>query len=213
MPIEIEKERLSAKMSMPGWVWQEHNARYNFASKFVLGKTVIDCACGSGVGTNFFIESGAKQIDAFDLSETAVTEAIRRYGHANVSFRVGSALKLPLDNDSSDVYISLETIEHLKEDEFFLAEVKRVLKPGGIFICSTPNRIVTNPGKSIDCQPCNKFHVREYSQAEFTSLLKKHFSKVELFGQNPNNKLEIKLLGLVGNLLPFNLSTRILQAH
>ena len=210
--MEIEKERLSNRIFLPKWIWLEHDARYFFASKLVPNKIVVDCACGSGVGTNVFAKAGAKQIYAFDIAEKAVQEAAEKNKNQAVSFQSSSALQLPLQNDTVDLYISLETIEHIPEDKKFLKEVERVLQPNGAFICSTPNRTVTNPGKNINDKPANNFHVREYSKKEFELLLKSTFKNVEFFGQNPNYKAKISTLQFFSKVLPKNAVVRIHQA-
>jgi ubiquinone/menaquinone biosynthesis C-methylase UbiE len=209
--MEIEKERLSKKIFLPNWIWLEHNARYFFAAKFVTGKKVIDCACGSGEGTKIFLQSGAKLIHAFDVSKKAISEAKNKCKNFNAVFDLTSAIKLPLQNNTADVYISLETIEHLEQDRIFLDEAKRVLQTSGIFICSTPNRLVTNPGKNMGDKPANKFHIREYSKDEFVSLLKQYFKEVEILGQNPNHQSEIKFLTLLAKLLSKNFAVRTHQ--
>ena len=211
MGLEVEKERLSRGMFIPEWVMREHIARYEFASKFVRDKIVVDCACGVGLGTAVFLKAGARQVNAFDVSESALDEAKRRCNDDKAVFRMGSALDLPMPDGSVDVYISLETIEHLKDDARFLSEASRILKPDGVFICSTPNRMVTNPGKKFDEQPSNRYHVREYSGDEFGSLLNTYFSKVELFGQVRNHRVKIRLLEMFGRV-PLYFSTRLRQA-
>jgi hypothetical protein len=52
-----------------------------------------------------------------------------------------------------------------------------------MFLCSTPNRTVTNPGASIEDPPFNPHHIREYSINEFATLLLDYFSYVTLYGQ------------------------------
>lgn len=207
----IEKERLSNNFLLPRWIWLEHNARYEFASTFTENKIVIDCACGSGVGTSLFSEK-ASAVNAFDISETALIEARKRCARNNVIFTLASGTKLPTADEFADIYISLETLEHVPADEDFLKEVARVLKNGGQFICSVPNRYVTNPGKKLEEQPANEFHVREYNEKEFAILLKKYFRKVEMFGQNPNLSSKIYYANAVGKFMPFNLSTRLHQS-
>ncbi|MGC2422970.1 MAG: class I SAM-dependent methyltransferase [Nitrospirota bacterium] len=213
MSLNIEKVRLSTLAKVPAWVWLEHKARYRFAANFVSNKIIVDCACGSGEGTEVFFKSGAKEIKAFDLSEDAIREAKAKCNHANVDFKINSATKLPLSDEFAEVYVSLETIEHLDDDKLFLMEANRVLKPGGIFICSTPNRTVTNPGTSLTSKPSNQFHVREYSSAEFGSLLKEYFGQVEFYGQNPNKKFKVDSLNRLGFFLPFHIPTRVHQAY
>lgn len=187
---------------IPPWVLVEHQARYEFASRFVKDKIVIDCACGTGVGTALYLEAGAAEVSAFDVSQSAVAETAARCNSPQVSARVADALQLPLPDEYADVYISLETIEHIEQDEQFLTEVKRVLKPGGRLICSTPNRTLTNPGISLSDPPFNPFHVREYAREEFTGLLGRYFSHISLYGQNPCALWRASLFHRLGSRLP-----------
>ncbi len=190
----------------------EHIARYRFAAAYVENRTVVDCACGTGEGTSHFLRAGAERIHAFDVSESAIEAADGRLKSARVEFRVADALMLPLDAKSADVFISLETIEHLPDDVAFIKEISRILRPGGLLLCSTPNRTLTNPGLLLDEQPFNPFHIREYSAGEFQSLLAEHFSDVTLFGQNPRTKGYAGALTKIGQLLPFHVAARINQA-
>lgn len=203
MPVHtLEAERLSSQKMLPIWVKVEHQARYEFASKFVKDKIVIDCACGTGAGTSLYLEGGAAQVHAFDVSESAVAETTARCNSPKLTVQIGDALHLPLPDDCADVYISLETIEHIDQDEEFLKEVKRVLKPDGIFICSTPNRTLTNPGTTISDHPFNPFHVREYAREEFAKLLGPYFNSISLYGQNPGSRFRASLFYRLGGLLP-----------
>ena len=186
-------ERLNHHVFLP-WVWRGHLARYHFASRYVAGKVVVDCACGEGWGSEIFIERGAEVVVAVDREEKAVRRAARRIDSEKIHWHVSDAHRLPVENHSVDVYISLETIEHLREDLPFLKEVVRVLKRDGLFICSTPNRTVTNPGRGRDERPSNPFHVREYSAQEYQNLLQKSFFNVDLYGQNPNKRSYVRAL-------------------
>jgi ubiquinone/menaquinone biosynthesis C-methylase UbiE len=210
--MDVEKERLSANFLMPNWVATEHRARFLFAAKFTNGKTVIDCACGNGQGTAIF-SVGSKETLGFDVSEEAITEAKQNCAHPNTRFALASGTALPVANQFADIYVSLETIEHIHEAEDFLREVNRVLKTGGTFICSTPNRHVTGPGKRMADKPANIFHVREYTVQEFETLLKKYFSHVEMHGQNQNSVFKTNLLNALGKILPFHLAVRLHQAN
>jgi len=59
-----------------------------------------------------------------------------------------------------------------------LAEVARVLKPGGRFVCSTPNRRLLDPGTRITDRPFNPFHMREYTHADLDALLREFFASI-----------------------------------
>ncbi len=210
--MSIEKERLSSVPFLPNWTKKEHEARFIFAASFCQNKDVLDCACGSGMGVQYFSKK-SKSVQAIDISKTAIDEARKRIGNKNskVTFSQGSALDIPLSDASVDIYISLETIEHLYDDHAYLKEAHRVLRPGGTFICSTPNRTVTNPGKTISDKPANPFHIREYSTYEFQSLCRNYFPESILFAQNPVSSFVTKPLNLIGKFSPFHSTTRIYQ--
>jgi SAM-dependent methyltransferase len=80
---------------------------------------------------------------------------------------------------SVDAVVAMEMIEHVQDDKAVVSEVRRILKPGGLFIVSTPNRLVTGSGE----KPDNPFHVREYTPEEFTNLLRQAFNEISLYGQ------------------------------
>lgn len=207
----LQNVRLSSGAILPSWVRREHEARFEFAARYVAGKVVVDCACGSGAGTKVFAMAGAAVVHAVDLDLAGLDEARTQCrGHA-VNLLAASATRLPLRPRIADVFISLETIEHLDDAEAFLAQVRRALKPEGTFICSTPNRKVTNPGLRPDGKPCNRFHVREYSAEEFSELLGGVFEKCELWGQNAQCRLPTRALGLLGRCLPWHGATRAHQ--
>jgi len=206
----IESERFTNEFTPP-WVKAEHLARFEFACQFVKDKIVVDCACGSGIGSQMFAQASAQKIFAFDLSADAIKSAIANFQQPNIIFQQGDATNLPTPDHSADVYISFETIEHLPDAEKFLQEVKRVLKPDGIFICSTPNRTITNPHTKITDMPWNKFHIQEYTQEEFTDLLKKYFSTIELRGQNKICKTKMALINFIAKLFGARASVRAQQ--
>lgn len=208
----IDRERLGAG-ALPIWVHHEHKARWRFASAYVKDKVVADCACGVGLGSTMFAKAGAKRVLAFDLSSEAVEAA--RVNCANlsqVSVRQADGCNLPLEDGCIDLFVSFESIEHIDDDRGFLKEVTRVLAPRGYFICSTPNRTITMPGKTIVDAPWNPFHVREYAQAEFLNLLREYFCDIQMFGQNPQSSWRIGLLERIGKRLPGHLGGRINSA-
>jgi SAM-dependent methyltransferase len=210
--MNIDCERFGAG-ALPIWVHHEHQARWLYAQKYVTNKSVIDCACGVGDGTYIFANAGARHIYAFDLSTEAVNATKTRCATlSNVTATQSSGLSLPLESSSVEVFISFETIEHIEDDRGFLNEVVRLLKPGGTFLCSTPNRTITMPGKVLADKPWNPFHVREYNAEEFKSLLNEKFTDIVLLGQNPISSWRVSLLETLGKLLPGHAGGRINSA-
>src|SRR3569833_4715162 len=80
----------------------------------------------------------------------------------------GNLATLPLADESVDVVVNFQVIEHLWDQAQFVGECIRVLRPGGVLLMSTPNRITFSPGRDT---PINPFHTRELNAAELTELL------------------------------------------
>ena len=165
----------------PEFVVKEHIERYRFAAKFVAGKTVLDIASGSGFGSRILLDSGATEVIGGDLSEEAVRYAEHRYGCNNLIFKVLNAEKIELGDESLDLVVAFETIEHVQNFRNMIYAVKRILKPGGMFICSSPNKKISSPFIS---KPPNKFHVREFTINQLSAeIIDKGFEIKGVYGQ------------------------------
>lgn len=205
----IDRERFGAG-ALPVWVHNEHKARWRFASDYVADKVVADCACGVGLGSAMFAQAGATKVHAFDLSPDAVAAARKNCAqYPTVDVQQADGRHLPLADNSIDLFISFESIEHIDDDRGFIKEVVRVLRPGGSFICSTPNRTITMPGKTLADAPWNPFHVREYDHDEFAHLLGEYFEDIQMYGQNPQSAWRVSLLECIGHMLPGHTGGRI----
>jgi hypothetical protein len=118
-------------------------------------------------------------VTGVETSAEAVVHAAKAYRSSNLRFVRGDARLLPLHDASVDAVVSFETIEHFDGQDRFLTEVRRVLRPGGCLIVSTPDRDIYSPSGS----PANPFHACELSRIEFSRLLHKFFAHVHLMGQ------------------------------
>jgi len=174
--MEFTGERMIPKINEGEVVWAEHYARYILSSFFIKGKVVLDVACGSGYGSFYLAEKGAKKVFGIDNSEETIKYAKRTYPHPKVEYSVGDALDLKLPGNSIDVVVSFETIEHVPDHRRFLGEVKRVLKKDGLLIISTPNKGVFPPG--------NPFHTKEFTFKEFKTTLEEFFKNIEVLCQD-----------------------------
>ena len=156
----------------------EHLHRYAFARELVAGKRVLDAACGEGYGAALLAVS-ADAVTAVDRSAEAIGHARSRYSAANLEFREADCLDLPFDDDHFDCVVSFETLEHLADQERLLAEFRRVIRPEGFLLLSSPDKAVY----SDTLQNRNEYHVRELYRAELEALLQAHFPAFRLFGQ------------------------------
>src|SRR4051794_40427607 len=154
----------------PGEIAHEHYQRYIFAMQFCSGKAVLDIASGEGYGSSL-LGQVAESVHGVDLSGEAVDFASRSYGSDRIKFSRGDLRNIPHSDAMFDVIVSFESLEHVAEHESFLEEAKRVLRPGGLLILSSPNRDVYLRG-----QPPNPFHHREPNRKEFGALLERSFS-------------------------------------
>jgi len=161
-----------------GDIAAEHLHRYALAREIVAGKDVLDIACGEGYGSNL-LRDMARSVIGVDSAESTISHATARYLRPDLKFRVGLCDDIPLENQSVDVVISFETIEHHNRHAEMLEEIKRVLRPGGVLIISSPDKHEYSdvPGSM------NPFHVKELYLHEFHSLLKAQFCHIALYGQ------------------------------
>jgi SAM-dependent methyltransferase len=192
---------------MPPWLRHQVGTRYEWASRQVGGR-VLDAACGNGYGSEVLLAAGARVVAA-DIAIEALAEG-RSLGRDRIGLTCASLLALPFPAETFDVVVSLETIEHVDDDRAYVAEVRRVLRPAGVLICSTPNRRVLNPGRALTDRPFNPFHVREYAADELESLLCAAFSSVTLYGQSPYASGYVSVLNRIGSQWPM-LAVRLHQ--
>jgi GT2 family glycosyltransferase/ubiquinone/menaquinone biosynthesis C-methylase UbiE len=164
--------------ALAGQIKYEHLHRYALCLELVAGKSVLDIASGEGYGAAL-LASVAKSVTGVDIDATSVEHAKHLYYKPNLSFLVGSCESVPQPDNSFDVVTSFETIEHHGKHEEMLDEIKRVLKPGGTLIISSPNRLTYSdePGYK------NPFHVKELYYDEFYELLHRRFKSIRMFGQ------------------------------
>lgn len=185
-----------------------HLVTYQFARSYVEGGTVLDYGCGSGYGAHY-LAPHCGQVIGVDVSKQAIEFARSRYQGKNLSYR--SVLKaeqapLPFSDNSFDSVVSFQVIEHIRHVDVYLHEIRRVLRPGGVFICATPDRSTRLlPGQ----KPWNVWHIKEYDKAGFARLLMHYFADVNVFGMGGREDvLAIELKRAQRNMwltLPFTL--------
>ena len=157
----------------------EHLHRYAFAAQFVKGKKVLDLACGEGYGS-YMMAQEADSVVGVDIDERAINHAQSRYLRKGLHFIKGSITEIPIEGEQEfDVIVCFEAIEHVKDHDKLLSEVKRLIKDDGVFIVSTPNKATYTDTHGL----ISPFHLKELYFDELEHLLRQYFKNVRFFGQ------------------------------
>ncbi len=156
----------------------DHRGLYLWASERVSGR-ILDVACGTGHGSELLGGRAQIEIAGLDNNSQAVARAAARVPDGD--FRVAVVPPIPFPDASFDVVVTFETVEHLKDDAQFMKEIRRVLRPGGRMLLSTPNKEITSPTGP----PTNPWHIREYRLADLLTIVEgAGFQDVEVFCQS-----------------------------
>jgi 2-polyprenyl-3-methyl-5-hydroxy-6-metoxy-1,4-benzoquinol methylase len=144
---------------------------YFLALPYVKGK-VLEVGCGEGRGFNALL-TRATHLTAVDRMRSALDELRKSYPQVDLRAMQFPPLASLADN-CFDTVVSLQVIEHIRDDDSFFSEINRVLKPGGMAVLTTPNRPM-----SLSRNP---WHVREYTAVELQSLAGRYFASAEVKG-------------------------------
>lgn len=169
-------ERLIPESSDPD-LRNEHFARYRFAEPLAAGRRVLDAGCGTGYGARILAASAHKVI-AVDRAFKPLRDA--RDVYPGVAFLRADCADLPLTDQSIDLVVAFEVIEHTARWQDLLDEAGRVLTDPGILLVSTPNRSYYNTTRSTP----NPYHVHEFDPPEFREALASRFSCCYLYQEN-----------------------------
>ena len=166
-------ERVSRDVS-DNFVFQRSLLAYHKAAEIVSGD-VLEIGTGEGYGIEILAPKAVRYItiDKHVPESQVMVE--------NMEFYEAAVPPIPADNNSFDYVVAFQVIEHIKKDLEFVREVRRVLKPGGKFIVTTPNVTMSLTR--------NPYHVREYLADELMNILECDFSDVEALGVFGNKKV------------------------
>lgn len=157
----------------------EHWHRYAFALSLARGRRVLDAACGEGYGSAMLAREAAEVVGV-DVDGTAVAHAAQRYTLPNLHFSQADCTRLDeLPAASFDLVVSIETLEHVADQERMLDGFRRLLRDDGLLLISSPDKATYSDARGF----VNEFHVRELYRNEFEDLLAQRFPVRRLYGQ------------------------------
>lgn len=99
------------------------------------GKKVLGVGCGNGFVLSRYARAGA-EVYGVDITETGIDLCRKRFGYMDLQgdFRVANAERLPFPDATFDCVSSVGVLHHIPDPERGFAEIRRVLKPGGLFV-------------------------------------------------------------------------------
>lgn len=163
--LPLTGERTVPGLAEENYWFRRHEVVYQRLRDRCAGRDVLEAGCGEGYGADL-IADVARRVVALDYDEATVAHVRARYRRVDV--RHGNLADLPLPDEAVDVVVNFQVIEHLWDQPQFVAECLRVLRPSGLLLMSTPNRVTFSPGRDT---PLNPFHTRELNAGELTELL------------------------------------------
>lgn len=150
-------ERVSCEAS-DNFVFQRSVLAYAEAAKLISGE-VLEIGTGTGYGTSMLAQSTARLVTIDKHHHEGLSATLP----ANVEYLTATVPPLPFGDASFDCVVSFQVIEHIVDDRRLVSEISRVLRPGGLFVVTTPNAPMSLTR--------NPWHVREYRAGELKSLL------------------------------------------
>jgi len=159
-------------------IYQRHLIAYKEAAKLISG-TVLEIGSGEGYGI-MELAPKADHYIAVDKYNTEISDELKLEN--NIRFIQTEVPPLKgIEDNSVDFVVTFQVIEHIENDEMFLQEIHRVLRPGGKVILTTPNIMMSLTR--------NPWHTREYTPEQMAEVLKSSFDNYELKGVFGNDKV------------------------
>ena len=125
---------------------------------------MVDCACGTGFGSEMLAKAGAASVQGVDLDRNALAFARAQHAHPAIVYYEADALRFTAVTEPT-VWVSIETVEHLPNPQAYIARVAEVLPRGGRFIASVPVTVSTDG---------NPHHLRDFTRRSFRRMLSEH---------------------------------------
>jgi len=152
-------------------------SRYSFAAGRLSQGTCVDFGCGYGFGTYVLAKIHRKTTLGLDIDPRCIKYAKSHYKAPNLEFRLLDIVHIPVETGSVGTFVAFEVLEHLSKSQAaeFFREGRRVLRPDGVIVGSTPNAGVPHDESA--------FHLQEYAPGDLNTLVSENGFELELLGQ------------------------------
>jgi len=179
--LPLTGERTAPGVAAENYWFRRHEAAYRWLARElpVPGAVVVEAGCGEGYGGQLLADAGAAVVAGLDVDLATVRHAAIAY--PGVPVAAANLVALPVADRAVDLVVSSQVVEHLWDQDAFVAECARVLRPGGRLVVTTPNRLTFPPG--------NVFHSRELDATELSDLVGRHLEVRAVLGLRPGPRL------------------------
>jgi len=159
-----------------------------FSEQLPENISVIDIGCGKG-DYSILLKTRERTLYGLDICNQ-----LKREYFGRIKLVIGDATYISFPDAIFDVVVSCDVIEHIKDDNRFLSEFFRILKPGGWFLLGTPNknrlanvlkRLIGRPVQYPYCLGSDLYgdviHIREYERKDLIKMLEKFTTSFKVF--------------------------------
>lgn len=162
-------ELIKAEWDNAAWGNLQANIDFLGRAQLVAPATILEIGCGKGAMLNFLSRQG-HDVRGIDIDSEALDFCRGEHPELRVTRASGDAI--PFEDAAFDVVVSFDLFEHIKDTDRHLAEVRRVLKPGGRYLLQTPNKWTNIPFEML--RQWKKFHTGPVTS--YRELIQDHCS-------------------------------------
>ena len=151
----------------------ENSFRYFKKFKIKKDSQILDVGTNIGTLPNLMSKADWKNVFGIDVTKNAIGFGKKKYPKISKNLIAYNGEKIPFKNNSFDVVTSFDVIEHIPKPSKILDEIYRVLKPNGIFIFQTPNKIINSCWETLQFNSLNwkKYHCSLQTPISLKKLL------------------------------------------